>query len=312
MRWVWRDGVYQPAESAEAGSVSGVHITWDAARPTQVRCVISRDYRSEAPLLFQHEITAAITRADVHIQIELAEGVTAALVDCYQGADGVAYTQQVQWDIALGKGAVLHYYKRQEEGDCAVHESRLNAQQGPQSQLFTYHVMVGAGQAKEQLTYVLSGERATCQAIGFYDGQGEQHTAVSSHVTHAADYTESAQRFKGVARAACHLAFQGNIEVPVGRRGIVATQQNHYLSLSPRAKATAQPELTIDADDVSCAHGATIGQLDEESLFYLCSRGIPEAEARALLVRAFYVDLFDGFAHSQIAADWLARCYVDE
>jgi Fe-S cluster assembly protein SufD len=253
-----------------------------------------------------------MTRADAQIQVEVAAGVTAAILDSYQGVDGVAYTHQLQWDIRLGSEAVLHYYKLQDEGDLAIHESKLTAEQGPQSQLSTYHVMTGAATSQEQLTYVLSGERASCRAIGFYDGQGEQHSTVSSHVTHAASHTESAQQFKGVARAACDLRFQGNIEVPVGRRGIVATQQNHYLSLSPRAKATAQPELTIDADDVSCAHGATIGQLDEESLFYLCSRGIPEPEARALLVRAFYADLFDCFADQQIAADCLARCYVDE
>ncbi len=312
MTLLWRDGVYQPTESAEVGSVAGVEMTWDAARPACVRCVISSDYRSEAPLMFRHEVTEAVARAEVAIQIEVAAGVSAAIVDSYQGADGVAYTHQVAWDVQLGKGAVLHYYKLQDEGDLAIHASQFTAEQGSESQLFTYHVMTGAVRTQEQLTYVLSGERATCRALGFYDGQGEQHTAVSSHVTHAADHTESAQQFKGVARAACDLRFQGNIEVPAGRRGIVATQQNHYLSLSPRAKATAQPELTIDADDVSCAHGATIGQLDEDSLFYLRSRGIPEAEARALLVRAFYADLFDSFAHPQIAADCLARCYADE
>jgi Fe-S cluster assembly protein SufD len=119
------------------------------------------------------------------------------------------------------------------------------------------------------------------------------HSDVTTHIEHAAPKTLSTQLFKHVAGGKSRAVYQGKITVREGALGSDSRQIARALLMSPRAEADLKPELIIFADDVKCAHGATVGDLDTESLFYLRSRGIPEKEARRLLINAFLGEAVD-------------------
>ncbi len=133
------------------------------------------------------------------------------------------------------------------------------------------------------------------------------HADVTTHVTHASGNTQSTQLFKYVASGHARGVYQGKVTVARGANGSDSRQTAKGLLLQDRAEIDLKPELEILADDVKCAHGAAIGDLDAESLFYLRSRGLPEAEARALLMRAFLGDAVDLIENETIRASvWQA------
>lgn len=139
----------------------------------------------------------------------------------------------------------------------------------------------------------LAGEGASVKIRGIMHGQAEADLQYFLTVRHEADATESEIEFRGVAEDKSHLVLDGLIQAPEGCKGIVANLQNKNLLLSNMAIVEARPRLEIDTDDVVCRHGATVGDLDSNQLFYLMSRGMTEQEAREILIEAF-LDFIEG------------------
>ncbi|HWA29717.1 MAG TPA: Fe-S cluster assembly protein SufD [Rhizomicrobium sp.] len=164
----------------------------------------------------------------------------------------------------------------------------------------------GAKLSRTELHIALEGEGAEAHLSGV-SVLGDAHADVTAHITHAAGKTQSTQTFKYVASGHARGVYQGKVTVAEGANGSDSRQTAKGLLLEDRAEIDLKPELEIFADDVKCAHGAAVGDLDAESLFYLRSRGIPEAEARALLMRAFLGDAVDQIEdETQRAAIWQA------
>jgi Fe-S cluster assembly protein SufD len=156
----------------------------------------------------------------------------------------------------------------------------------------------GAKLSRTELAILLEGENSEAHLSGVSVLSGQAHADVTTHVTHAVGRTQSTQLFKHVVGGRGQAVYQGRVTVAQGAGGSDSRQTAKALLLSERAEADLKPELEIFADDVKCAHGAAVGDLDADSLFYLRTRGIPEREARHLLIHAFLED-----ALTDIAAD---------
>ena len=160
----------------------------------------------------------------------------------------------------------------------------------------------------------LNGEGADCRLFGAYMMKDRQHADQTTFIDHAKPHTTSREVYKGVLDDKARAVFQGQILVRPDAQKIEGHQLNRTLLLSDGAEIDTKPELTIYADDVKCSHGATAGELDEDALFYLRARGIPENEARGLLVEAFLREVIDGIAMAGLrepltdrVARWMGR-----
>ncbi len=219
--------------------------------------------------------------------IELGEGASLSLVEQHVGSDEQAQLATVVSDIELREGAQLHHVVLQAAATGAnlIRRSALRLQARAQARL---HVLeLGGALVRHDLQAELIGDGAQLHARGAFMPHGRQHIDTQLAIRHQALDTTSTSTWRGVANDRARGVFRGAIVVAPGADGSDASLNNKNLLLSPTAEIDTKPELEIYADEVKAAHGATVGQLDERSLFYLRSRGIPLAEARALLTAAF-------------------------
>ncbi len=217
------------------------------------------------------------------------ERCEARIVETYAGA-GRSFTNAVT-EIVLFPGAVLEHTKLQEAGLEARHVHAVAVSQARGSRFTSHNVALGAALARTELTTVLAGEGAECALYGLFVGGHRQHLDNRTVIDHAAPHTVSRELYKGILDGAARGVFHGTIVVRPDAQKTDAVQTNKNLLLSREALVDSTPALEIFADDVKCRHGSTTGQLDAMALFYLRSRGIGEAEARALLTWAFAADV---------------------
>jgi len=194
-------------------------------------------------------------------------------------------------ELVVGDGSVVGHYLIQRENRQAFHVSTLRAQQGRSSNLTSHTVLLGGALTRRNIHPVLAGEGAECLINGLFMANGRQHMDNYMKVEHASPHCASRQVYKGILDGQSHGVFHGRIIVHKDAQKTDAKQTNMNLLLSEDAQIDTKPQLEIYADDVKCTHGATVGQIDDEAIFYLRSRGIPEASARALLLYAFAGDM---------------------
>lgn len=220
-------------------------------------------------------------------------GSSATVVETYAALDeGVAWTNAVT-QVAVAPNAVLRHYKLQAEPEVGFHTAQTSVRLEHDSAYRGFVLSLGARLARNELDVALLGERGEAHLAGATLARGEQHLDTTLRVEHAVARGTSSQDFKSVVDGRAHAVFQGRIRVAPNAQKTDARQLNRTLLLSGTAAADTKPELEILADDVKCSHGATIGDLDSDALFYLRARGIGEAEARALLIEAFVRELID-------------------
>jgi Fe-S cluster assembly protein SufD len=241
--------------------------------------------------------------------VDAGEGATATIVETYLSiADGSSVTNALtQVDLAVG-AEVVHYVLQGESLDC-FHFSSLEGHLAENSRLSSRLVAAGGRIGRHEVDVVLAGEGSQVDLDGlFLTGTGQHHDNPVL-VDHAAPGCTSRQLYKGVVSDNGHGVFNGHIVVRPGADGTDAAQVNKNLLLSERAEVDTRPRLEINADDVACSHGAAVGQLDPDALFYLRSRGVPEREAQAILVSGFAREVLDRFAPGQIRqrAEQLAK-----
>ncbi len=213
-----------------------------------------------------------------------------SIVEVYQG--GGAYFTNAVTEIVVADSAVVDHYKVQRESRQAFHVATLQVQVGRSANFSSHSIALGGALARNDVNAVLSeGSHATIN--GLYVVNGSQHVDNHTSIDHAKPHATSHELYKGILDDHANAVFNGRIIVRVDAQKTDSKQTNKNLVLSDNAVINTKPELQIHADDVRCTHGATIGQLDAESLFYLQSRGIGKKEARALLTHAFAQDVID-------------------
>ena len=217
----------------------------------------------------------------------------ATIIESHIGlGDGAGWTNAVT-EIVVGENAVLEHTKLIREAESACHIGFVQLTQLRDSTVTLYIVPTDGGLIRNDINVLLDGEGCDCTLNGLYVLRGRQHVDNHLRVEHAKPNCNSREFFKGVLDDQSRGVFSGRIIVRQDAQKTDAKQTNMNLLLSEDARVDAHPQLEIFADDVKCTHGATIGQLDEEALFYLRSRGISKAAAHSLLVYAFARESLD-------------------
>jgi Fe-S cluster assembly protein SufD len=190
-------------------------------------------------------------------------------------------------ELIAGDHSVISHYMIEREDESAFNVSTLRIQQGRTANVASHSVLAGGALVRNNVHPVLAGEGGECLINGLFMGRNRQHLDNYMLVEHASPHCGSRQFYNGILDGHAHGVFHGRIIVHKDAQKTDAKQTNRNLLLSDTAQIDTKPQLEIYADDVKCTHGATIGQIEENSLFYLRSRGIDEASARRLLLFAF-------------------------
>jgi len=217
--------------------------------------------------------------------ITSGEGSSASVIETFTGSG--EYWRNDVVELQLAAGAELTRVALIEEAADALHFGEMLATLGAASRLSSFVLLLGGRTVRHEATVRSEGERSRCELNGVFLLSGRQEANILTTVDHAAPGGETRETFKGVAAERAHGAFQGRITVRPGAQKVDAHQLSRNLVLGPRAAIDTKPELEIYADDVKCSHGAAVGDLDEAALFYLRARGIPNKEARRMLIEAF-------------------------
>jgi Fe-S cluster assembly protein SufD len=190
-------------------------------------------------------------------------------------------------EIALGRDSSLEHAKIQQESDEGYHVHRIEVRQEKGSALRSHAIALGAALSRTELTTLLAGEGAECRLYGLYVAGGRRHVDHHTTIDHAVARTTSRELYKGILDDNARGVFTGKVYVRPDAQQVSAEQSNRNLLLAEGAVVETRPQLEIYADDVKCTHGATVGRLDEDALFYMRQRGIDPAQARSLLTYAF-------------------------
>jgi Fe-S cluster assembly protein SufD len=221
------------------------------------------------------------------VLVVVEEGASVTLLESHEGPDGVAYQPNDTIEFVVGDGATVRHVRLNAEGHDALALSTLTAKLGAEVSFNTINVVTGAHVSRHQVYLTFAGENATARMDGAALLKGRQHADATLLVDHAVPHCTSRELFKTVLDGEATGVFQGKIIVRPHAQKTDGAMKSDTLLLSDGASMNNKPELEIFADDVVCGHGATCGALDEELLFYLRSRGLPEAEAESLLLQAF-------------------------
>lgn len=208
--------------------------------------------------------------------------------------------------VELAENAKLTWVRAQLEATNASHFSEVQVRLEKNSNLHVTQLNGGAAWARGTLTASLNGEGAEARVNGLTFASGDHHVDQRIQVRHLVGLTNSSQLFKGVLKDRSRGVLNGKIHIAEGAQKVNSSQMNHNLLLSSQAEADTKPELEIYADDVKANHGASIGRLDEDKLFYLLSRGIPHTQAVSMLARAFVSDVLMKIP-SRIQREWMSK-----
>ena len=254
----------------------------------------------EAPVYLLFVSTASDTPTMTHPRnlIVAEEDTQATIVEDYvsltagKTARGAIFSNAVT-ELVAGDNSVLSHYMIEREHTGAFNISTLRTQQGRSSVVSSHSILLGGGLVRNNVHPVLNGEGADCLINGLFIGNGHQHMDNYMLVEHASPHCSSRQFYNGILDGQSRGVFHGRIIVHKDAQKTDAKQTNRNLLLSDSAQIDTKPQLEIYADDVRCTHGATIGQIEEDALFYLRSRGMNEASARRLLLFAFANECLD-------------------
>ncbi|HXF67459.1 MAG TPA: Fe-S cluster assembly protein SufD [Burkholderiales bacterium] len=321
---VFVNGVFAPELSANAGLPYGVLVTPLAAALATHAAVIEPHLARIAP--FDNQVFAALNTAQLHdgafvwiarnqrcptpVQllylstqrqsasyprclVVVESGAECTLIEDYAGLDEGPYFANAVTEIALGEGARLAHVRLQREAKGAFHIATCAVSAARDAHYALHAVTLGARLSRFDLEVAQRGEGVEARLDGLALISGRQLADTHSLMDHAAPRGRCRQLHKCIVGGAAHAVFNGKIVVRSGAQLTDSAQQSRNLLLSDKAHVDAKPQLEIFADDVKCSHGATVGQLDAEQLFYLLSRGLAPERARNLLVYAFGAEVID-------------------
>ena len=240
-------------------------------------------------------IPAAIfTRSLVVVE----QGARAMVIESHEGGADPDYQVNSALELVVGDKAHMDHVRLIGEGGKALHVSTLMAAVGAHARFNAFTFIASGAVVRNQIFLLLAGEETVAGIRGASLLKGRQHADTTLVVDHVVAGCQSRELFKSVLDGDSHGIFQGKIIVRPGAQKTDAKMMTQALLLSERAEAANKPELEIFADDVQCGHGATAGALDQNLLFYLKARGIPEKEAEALLIQSFVGEAIEGIEHA--------------
>jgi Fe-S cluster assembly protein SufD len=252
---------------------------------------------------------AAPTFVAPRVLLHVGEAAEVSVVETYAGTgQGVTLTSAVT-QVHLDAGAVVRHVRLQRERDEAFHLGTLLTRLDRSSTFTSQALTFGGRISRNDISAVLDGEGAECTLNGLYLATGDSLVDTHTTIDHAKPHCPSHEIYKGILAGRSRAVFNGKILVRQDAQKTDAKQTNRALLLTDDAQINTKPQLEIFADDVKCTHGAAIGQLDEDAMFYLRARGIDEQAARVMLIHAFAGEVLDGIAAPAVRA--LAMRLVD-
>jgi len=263
----------------DEGAVVHIGAEFEVARPIH--------------LLFVTDGNARNGTAQPHNLIVLDRFAKATVIETYVGLAQDTYFTNAVTEAVIGDGATLTHLKLQRESEKAYHVGTLDVRQARDSHLVSFSFATGAALSRTNIYTELRGEGCGATLNGLYLGDGEQHIDHQTRIEHAEPNCYSRELYKGILDDSAHGVFNGKVFVHPRAQKTDGKQTNNTLLLSEKAQIDTKPQLEIFADDVKCTHGATVGRLDETSLFYMKSRGINARTARELLTYAFAADVLE-------------------
>ncbi|ODT75540.1 MAG: Fe-S cluster assembly protein SufD [Pelagibacterium sp. SCN 64-44] len=226
------------------------------------------------------------------LKIFVADGASATIIETFSGSDAAHVGNHASY-LNLGKGAEVTHITIDLSARAVSHFATNEYHLADEAKLRTLVIHAGAALARTHLFPTMGGAGAHADLTGLNLVSEGQHADITMETRHAVPHTSSQPLFKSVARGRSKSVVQGKLIVARDAQKTDAKFMHQGLMLSDEAEILSKPELEIYADDVVCGHGSTCGKLDEDSLFYLLSRGIPKAEAETMLVRGFIAELLD-------------------
>jgi len=270
----------------------------------------------QEPIYVLYVSTASAVPTVVHARnlILVGEDSQATVVEEYVSLSASVHFSNVVTELVANENSVLTHYLIERESMQAFNVSTLRIQQGRSSNVTSHSVLLGGALVRNNVHPVLAGEGCDCLINGLFMATGQQHMDNYMKVEHASRHCNSRQFYNGILDGKSRGVLHGRIIVHKDAQKTDAKQTNKNLLLSDEAQIDTKPQLEIYADDVKCTHGATIGQIDEDAIFYLRSRGIAEASARDLLLSAFASENFQRMKAEPIRSylealvkQWLSR-----
>ncbi len=311
--WRWTDlrGLIRklPAASPEAvvpagGPFAGLGEDLTVVNGRGVACLTIAGEGDHVRLL-RFVSTTAGTGHHARIQVQVEAGASLTLLESYEG-QAAGYIASAELDITLGEGARLERIVLAADDAEAVNVSTATVSLAAGSSYAQTVLTTGARRQRLETNVAHPGAEASVRLDGAYLLEGQRHADLTTTVTHGGVDGTTSQLTKGVARDQARGVFQGRIVVQPGADRTDARMRHQALILSERAEIDAKPELLIFADDVQCAHGNTVGALDEDAIFYAMQRGLPADRARAMLTAAFVGEVIDRIEHEGARAVALA------
>ena len=274
---------------AADGVVVRVGAGTELDKPLEILCVSRKD--------------ASTRFCNINSFVHVDRGARIQLIERYLSLGNTNHLTNSSFTFKLEADAQVDHYRVQNESESAFHIGSARTRQADGSQYRIFSGSFGALLNRHEVIQSLDGRNSHCELKGLYIGDGNQHIDNYTTIAHESADATSDEFYKGILDDRARAVFHGRIKVAPGAQHTDAQQQNRNLLLSPNAEADTKPQLEIYADDVKCSHGATIGQLDEDAVFYLRSRGLEEMQARALLTHAFAAEIVNEIRLAPVQAE---------
>ncbi len=315
---VWRNGRTQQASTAAAlapmaGAHEGLSGLHEAFALPGLQLALGADEALARPLHLISVSSASVAGEMHHLahRISLARGARAVIILEQIGLPGAARFITQTLGAELGDGAELTLIRLQNESDATTQWLQTRVSVGRDARLKIVNVDFGGALIRNDWNVVLNAPGASAEIYGLFAPDGRTHLDNQYEIEHAAPHGTSRETFRGLGFDKSHSILNGRVVVKPGAMKTDSEQRIANLIFAKGAEIDAKPELEIYADDVKCAHGAACGQLDEQAVFYLRSRGVPQAEARALLTLSFANEVLAQIGHDglrrRVAAQIAAR-----
>jgi len=276
-----------------------------------VLITVSDETELSKPILIRYR-SDAVGLSAARCRVVVEAGGSATLIELYESPGEGAFVN-CYTEIEVERGARLRRYVVETSADDVVCLAVAGVRVGERATFEQAVMTTGAALSRHEARIDLAGEGAGCALASAFVGADGRHSDVTSFIRHDAEGGATRQEHRAVLGARARGVFQGKIKVERGGQKTDGRMAAHSMLLNASAEANAKPELEIYADDVQCAHGATVGALDEGALFYMRSRGVPERDAKALLIDAFLADALDLVSEDAVRSEFerLARAAMD-
>jgi Fe-S cluster assembly protein SufD len=256
---------------------------------------IAREAELPVPIHVMYVTDATAAKGQIHPRTVIVAGRNskASVIESYVSLSDATHFTNAVTEVTVTRGANLNHYKIQREGLRAFHVGTVEVKQAQDSHYQSFSFATGGALSRTNVYTSLDGEGCGATLNGLYMLSGDQHCDHQTQIIHAQPNCFSRELYKGILDGTSHGVFNGKVYVHPIAQKTDGKQTNKTLLLSEGAKADTKPQLEIFADDVKCTHGATIGQIDQQALFYMKSRGIDKVTATKLLTYAFAADVLE-------------------